>query len=172
MTTINSYLLENQMSDGSFNNERTKAYLIEKLTGGECCSGQNIFKYTMQKHNKNQTTLSGNLLQGGRVSMPSQYFGNVNKGYTANNTFTKTSSITPTLAKQGLQSNFFKGGSKMTAVKKFLVGGHTHSKQVQNDLMQSYHSNVDAFLNNIKELSGGKMIYKTTINKALRQLKN
>ena len=56
MATINSYLLHNQIKDDSFNSSQTKEYLIEKLTGGECCSGQNIFKYTMQKLNNNQKT--------------------------------------------------------------------------------------------------------------------
>lgn len=172
MTTINSYLLHNQIKDNSFNNTSTKEYLIEKLTGGECCSGQNIFKYTMQKLNKNQRTMTGDVLKGGRIAMPSQYFGAPNKGYAAEQSFTKTSSINPTVARQAISSTFFSGGARMANVNKFLVGGHSYSKDVQKDLLQSYHANMDNFIENIKTISGGKTIYKTTINKALRQLKN
>lgn len=172
MTTINSYLLHNQIKDDSFNNSSTKEYLIDKLTGGECCSGQNIFKYTMQKYNKNQKTLYGDVLKGGRVSMPSQYFGAPNKGYAVEQAFTKTSSMNPTTARQALPQTFFTGGSRLSNVNKFLVGGHSHSKELQKDLLHSYHANMDEFMNNLKTLSGGKKIYKATINKALRQLKN
>ena len=172
MATINSYLLHNQIKDDSFNNPTTKEYLIEKLTGGECCSGKNIFKYTMQKLNKNQKTLYGDVLKGGRISLPSQYFGAPNKGYAAEQSFTKTSSMDPTTARQALPSTFFTGGSRMASVNKFLVGGHAHSKDIQKDLLQSYHANMDEFMNNIKTLTGGKKIYKTTINKAFSQLKN
>lgn len=176
MSTVNKYLLQNQISDESFNNASSKEYLVEKLTGGQCCSGQNVFKYTVQKLNNNQKTLYGDVMMGGRVSLPSQYFGNAKATpYASNQPVVKTSSMTPTLARQALPQTFFTGGSKMSTVKSWLkksVGGHALTQNHQNDLVKSYQANMDTFLQNVKTLSGGKKISKNTINKAFAQLKN
>lgn len=175
MTTLQKYLLHNEISDTSFNNSNTKEYLIEKMTGGKCCSGQNVFKYTMQKLNKNQNTLQGRVLQGGRVVLPSQYFGAQNTQYKPNVQFTKTSTMTPTLAKQALPASQFGGDSNMSEVNRFLKGsmqhGHQMNKKEQKALLDMYHSDLNKFINHVKTLSGGT-ITKKSINQALKELKN
>lgn len=175
MTNLTNYLLHNNIEDKSFNNLSSKAHLIQKMTGGSCCSGQNVFKYTLQKYNNNQKTLYGDVLRGGRVSLPSQYFGiNTNNVYKPIVSFTKTNTVTPTLAKQALTSSFqFGGKSKMstvdTSLKRSIIGGNVNTHQ-QKELLTMYHTNLDQFITNVRNISGGT-ITKTSINKAMTLLK-
>ena len=174
MTTLQKYLLQNQISDSSFNNSNTKQYLIEKMTGGKYCAGQNTFKYTIQKYNDNQKTLQGDLLQGGRISMPAQYFGAKNSQYKPTVQFSKISTLTPTLAKQALPSSQFGGSSKIKDINIFLKNSIPHDhlhKAEQDQLLHMYQSNLNKFIHNVKTLSGGT-ITKNSINQALKELKN
>ena len=178
--TLEKYLLHNQIDGTSFNNDASRDYLIHKMTGGTCCSGQNVFKHTVQILNKNQKTI----LHGGRVSLPLQYFsGNNNSNssmnqYTSQSSFTKTSTITPHLAKQALPRTQFGGKSSISSVDSWLKGiihqngGNKEDKHMQNQLMISYHKNLDTFIQNVKDLSGGgnKNITKSLINQALKNL--
>ena len=168
MTTLQKYLLHNQIDDNSFNNEKTKEYLIQKMTGGQCCTGNSVFKHTLQKYNENQKTLYGTVLQGGRVTMPSQYFGARNSMYKPKVSFTKTSTMTPVLAKQALYVTQFGGGSKIKEVESFLK--KSLHKNDHAELLKMYHLNLNEFIKNVNTISGRK-ITKTSVNQALAKLK-
>lgn len=171
MSTLQKYLLHNEINDSSFNNSSTKEFLIDKMLGGQCCSGTNVFKYTLQKFNNNQRTISGNVLQGGRVSLPSQYFGKPNTVYKPSVTFSKISTLTPSLAKQALPSTQFGGKTNFSSIDTFLTKGMKGGGADRKELLNMYHNNLDAFINNVKTLSGGH-ITKTNIKESLKLLKN
>ena len=98
--------------------------------------------------------------------------------YTSQSSFTKTSTITPHLAKQALPRTQFGGKSSISSVDSWLKGiihqngGNKEDKHMQNQLMISYHKNLDTFIQNVKDLSGGgnKNITKSLINQALKNL--
>lgn len=162
-STIQNYLLHNDISDSSFNNEASKNYMIEKMTGGQCCVGGNVFKETLKEVTK---------MVGGRVSLPIQYFGAPNNGlYKPTVSYTKTGSLTPHIARQALPSTQFGGSTRFNTVEEFLK--KRYNKESQKELMKMYHNKLDKFVHNVNELSGGgrKPITKTLINDALKKLK-
>jgi hypothetical protein len=160
--SLNNYLLYNGVTEHRFNNSNTKDHLTNILTGGggsrcaDAAMNNNILGWTLQ--NVNKVTPIHTQLQGGRVSFPSQYFGNGDAGrYSADNlSHSVTSDISTSTARSGL------------SVK---VGGSIITKGEKNALYNQYNKNMDTFMNNLNSLTGGGTITKGAIDRSFKNLK-
>lgn len=164
---LDKYLLKNGITD--FNNEKTRQFLKNTMIGGfnNSCSStknnSNIFNWTMQKLNSNQRTLVAEL-KGGRVTLPSQYFGSSRKTHTDNPSFTVMGDVTPAQIRPSLTSSFNGGGScnnnkqnlfTMKDVKEMLGGHGNLTTKEQKMLYQNYNQNLKSFVEELKLLQSG-----------------
>ena len=174
---FNNYLLNNEMS---FKDHETLAHIHKVVYGGnDCKSNNNIFKWTMQSLNKNQRTISGNKLIGGKVSLPSNYF-NPSSPFPSSQGSLSTvmSDVTPNTVRSGLNTTFKVGGKNVVSKNKFISmvkqnGGNMKlSPSNLNELYTNYNKNLNSFMSNVESFkTGGRPISKNTINRAFSSLK-
>lgn len=173
---FNNYLLNNEMS---FKDQDTLDHIHKIMYGGnDCKSNNNIFKWTMQSLNKNQRTISGDKLIGGRVSLPSNYFNPSSPFPSSQVTPTVMSDVTPQTVRPGLNSTFKVGGKNVVSKNKFTSmvkqnGGNMKLSQKNvNELYTNYNKNLNSFMSNVESFkTGGRPISKNTINRAFSSLK-
>ena len=195
---LEKYILHNGISDNYANTkDTTKEYLLNKAMdrtmggssmrgGGAACANtkanDGIYKWTMLKYTGNQKTMSKEL-QGGRVSLPLEYFGKDMGAYQGSVKSTKMSDITPGIARPGLASTMM-GGDAKRALNIFSLtdmgvmhGGTMEdlklSKKKQYELLKDYNANVKLFLQEVHDMTGGEGhgITKKTIDNAYKKLK-
>ena len=178
--SFNNYLLNNQVS---LKNDEAVNHIHNVMYGGNDCKCNNsIFKWTMQSLNKNQRTISGDKLMGGRVSLPSNYF-NPSASFpspSSKNTI-MMGDVTPALVRPGLNSTFKVGGKNVVVSKKQFAsmlkknGGSNMklSNKEVNELYTGYNKNLNSFMNHLDSFKiGGRSVSKNTINRAFSALKN
>jgi len=149
-------------------------------SGGDSCNdatNKNILAWTLQKYNANQKTIV-KPLQGGRVVLPSEYFGKTSNKYVSNVKYTTMSDTSPTQVRPGLQSTGGGASHGHTISRKqmdeLLQGGYFSASDKKN-LLAQYNENIDKFVSFLK-LRGGDIKYynkigKKDVNDAFRQLK-
>lgn len=174
---FNNYLLHNQ---ASFKDQDALDQMHNIMYGGnDCKSNNNIFKWTMQSLNKNQRTISGDKLIGGRVVMPSNFFNPSSAFPTCAKKAAIMSDVTPTTIRPALNSSFKVGGKNVVSKKAFVSmlkqNGGSQMKLSNTDvdtLYNGYKENLNYFMSNLDSLkSGGRPISKNTITRAFSALK-
>jgi len=201
---LEKYILHNKIGDSYSNtNQSTKEYMVDKVMGGgklmtgggrgggaPSCSiktktNDGIFSWTTQKYNGNQRTLSKEL-QGGRVSLPLEYFGKDTGRYMESVKGTKMSDTNPSLVRPGMSAMLSGGKNGSKKIKNIfnlsdlfkMYGGMVTdlklSKNKQYELLRNYNDNVKQFLEEVHNMNGGggKVITKKTVNEALKIFKS
>lgn len=168
--------------DNHIKDENTKQHLMNtifgiKHEGGNGCDekiNKSIYAWTLQKYNANQKTLSKSL-QGGRVTLPGEYFGNDCNKYAQKVKFTTMSDTTPAQTRPAL--NISGSGRKHNIVSKkefdemFHAGGlNSHDKK---HIFKEFNKNIEKFTALLKggDIDFSKPFTKASINNAFRELK-
>ena len=176
--SFNNYLLQNEIS---FKDKDALNHIHNVMYGGnDCQSNNNIFNWTMQSLNKNQRTISGDKLMGGRVAMSSNYF-NPSASFpsSGSKSVAMISDVTPNLVRHGLSSSFKVGGKNVVSKGKFMSmlkkNGGSNMKLSNNEVKElyaGYNKNLNSFMSTLESFkTGGRSVSKNTINRAFSTVK-
>lgn len=175
--SFNDYFLKNEVS---FKDNEALNHIHNVMYGGnDCQSNNNIFNWTMQSLNKNQRTISGDHLMGGRVSMSSNYFNPSASFPSAGSKAVTMSDVTPSVVRRGLSSSFKIGGKNVVSKNKFMSmlkkngGGNMKLSNNQvKELYAGYNQNLNSFMSTLESFkTGGRSVSKNTINRAFSAVK-